>query len=188
MNTYKINTRVVIEINNYSTFGFGYDSDTQYDVAQICLNGHLVNEATKKSPQFSSKYCGKCGQPTIDKCPLCKSPIASRYQRSRTPSMSSSPESPVPFYCHDCGKPYPWTQTIIDTTIELISGEDELTPEDKKIITENLPDIISQTPRTPLAASRVRKTLEGMSGAGKEVFKQLLSDNVTESAKLLIWP
>lgn len=174
-------------MNNYSSFGFGYDSDSQYDVAQICLSGHLVNQATKNSPQFSSKFCRKCGQPTIDKCPLCKAHITGRYYTTGTPNMPS-PESPVPLYCHDCGKPYPWTQATLDTAIELISGEDRLTPEEKTNISENLSDIISQTPRTPLAATKVKTVMEKMSESGKEGFKQLLSDITTESAKRLIWP
>ncbi len=174
-------------MNNYSSFGFGYDSDNQFDVAQICLNGHLVNEASKKSPQFSSKFCRKCGQRTIDKCPLCKAHISGLYQATGTPNIIS-PESPVPLYCHDCGKPYPWTQTTLDTAIELISGEDGLTPEEKATITKSLPDIITQTPRTPLAATKVKAVMEKMSGVGKEGFKQLLSDITTESAKPLIWP
>lgn len=173
-------------MNNYSSFGFGYDSDSQYDVAQICLSGHLVNEATRKSPHFSSNFCKKCGQPTIDQCPLCKAHITGRYHATGTPSIPS-PVSPVPLYCHGCGKPYPWTQATLDTAMELVSEEAELTPEEKSSIVENLPHIITQTPRTPLAATKVRAILEKMSGVGKEGFKQLLSDITTESATKLIW-
>lgn len=175
-------------MNNYSSFGFGYDNDSKNDVAQICLNGHLVNEATKNAPEFSSKFCGKCGQPTIDRCPTCKAHITGRYQATKKPSAISSPQSLVPLYCHDCGKPYPWTQLTLDTAKELVSEEDGLTPEEKASITENLPDIITQTPRSPLAATRVKTAMEKMSGVGKEGFKQLLSDITTESSKRLIWP
>lgn len=174
-------------MSNYSSFGFGYDSGSQHDVAQICLSGHVVNDSTKKSPEFSSKFCKKCGKPTIEQCPSCVAQIKGRYHAPGTPSMSSTRESPVPLYCHNCGKTYPWTQTMLDTAIELISEEDGLTPEDKDRIIESLPDIITQTPRTPLAATRIRKVFDKMSGVGKDGFKQLLSDITTESAKRLIW-
>ena len=174
-------------ISNYSSFGFGYDSDSQYDVAQICLNGHLINDATKKSPDFSSKYCRKCGQSTIDHCPFCNVPIKGRYHSPGTPWITSSKDSPVPLYCHDCGKPYPWTQATLDTAMELVSDEDGLTETDKTIIAENLPHIIAQTPRTPLAASRIKKVHVKMSEVGQEGFKQLLADITTESAKVILW-
>ena len=101
--------------------------------------------------------------------------------------MTPTQESSAPFYCHNCGKPYPWTQTTIDTAIELLSEEENLTTEEKNQIVESLPDIISQTPRTPLAATRVKKVFDKMTGAGKEGFEQLLSEITTESAKTLIW-
>ena len=174
-------------MSNYSSFGFGYDSDSHYDVAQICISGHLVNDATKKFPQFSSKFCQKCGQQTIDQCPSCNSHIKGRFHSPSAPQISSSKESPVPFYCHDCGKPYPWTQTTLETALELVSEEDGLTEEDRARIAENLPHIIAQTPRTPLAASRVKKVFDRMSGAGQTALKQLLADVTTESAKTIIW-
>jgi hypothetical protein len=169
-------------MNNYSSFGFGYDSQSEHDIAQICLNGHIVNDAVKRFPQFSSKFCRKCGQPTIEKCPACNMPIKGRYHAPGT-----AKESPLPLYCHDCGKPYPWTRSIIDTAIELISEEDDLTEEEKGKISSSLVDIISHTPRTPLAAIRVKKVFDKMSDTGKEGFKQLLSQITTESAQRIIW-
>lgn len=175
--------------SNYSSFGFGYDSDSQYDVAQICMSGHVVNDATKKFPQFSSKYCRKCGHPTIEQCPDCQVPIKGRYHSSTAPTVTSTKEkeSPVPFYCHDCGKAYPWTQALLDTALELINEEDNLTAEDKSRVAESIRDIITPTPRTSLAATRIKKAYEKMSAIGKEGFKQLLFDNTTESARRLIW-
>lgn len=176
-------------MNNYSSFGFSYDSNSQHDTAQICLSGHVVNEATRSAPDLSSKFCKKCGQPTIEQCPSCAAQIKGRNHAlgtHGTPSTSSTRESRVPLYCYNCGKYYPWTQTTLDTAKELLSEED-LTPEDKAKIAESLPDIITQTPRTPLAATRIRKVVDKMSGVGKEGFEQLLSDITTESAKRLIW-
>lgn len=176
-------------INNYSysSFGFGYDSESEYDIAQICLNGHIVNDATKRFPQFSSKFCRKCGQPTIDQCPACSMHIKGRYHAPGSQTITSAEKSSVPLYCHDCGKPYPWTQSTIDTAIELISEEDDLTEEEKEKISSSLVDIVSHTPRTPLAAIRVKKVFDKMSDTGKEGFKQLIVQITTESAQRIIW-
>ncbi len=50
-----------------------------YDVAQVCLRGHLVNSGIKDTPQKSSDHCPKCGQPTITKCPRCGVEIRGQY-------------------------------------------------------------------------------------------------------------
>jgi len=59
-------------------FGRGTYHDW-YDVAQVCLNGHLVNAKTKDSPQHNKDFCTKCGNETITKCPECNQDIPGDY-------------------------------------------------------------------------------------------------------------
>jgi hypothetical protein len=49
--------------------------DNWYDVAQICLNGHVINDSVKKYPQHNKKFCDKCGVATINNCPNCNTEI-----------------------------------------------------------------------------------------------------------------
>ncbi len=46
-----------------------------HDTAQICLNGHVITTHANTSPDLMQKHCDKCGEPTITKCPNCKSDI-----------------------------------------------------------------------------------------------------------------
>ena len=36
-----------------------------HDVAQICLNGHVINDASRKYSESNKDYCPRCGEPTI---------------------------------------------------------------------------------------------------------------------------
>lgn len=59
---------------------FGYEEERSwYDVAQICQNGHVANDATQKYPDQNKRFCDKCGEPTIIDCPACVQPIRSEY-------------------------------------------------------------------------------------------------------------
>ena len=57
--------------------------DDWYDVAQICLNGHVINESVKEYPKFNKKYCDKCGASTITNCPNCHAEIQGEYHKER---------------------------------------------------------------------------------------------------------
>jgi hypothetical protein len=79
-----------------------------YDVAQICLNGHVINDAARTSHEFNERRCRKCGAETITACIECRTPIRGTYH---TPGIVVFGGGPVaaPTYCHQCGKAYPWT-------------------------------------------------------------------------------
>lgn len=79
-----------------------------YDIQQVCKNGHQINDSYKKSPQFNSDYCDKCGEKTITECEFCNEPIRGRYTTYGVIDLS---KTRVPNSCHKCGKPYPWFNT-----------------------------------------------------------------------------
>ena len=54
-------------------------SDCWYDIAQICINGHVINSMSKSHPEHNKKFCDKCGAPTITNCPKCNTPIRGHY-------------------------------------------------------------------------------------------------------------
>ena len=39
-----------------------------YEVAQICMNGHVITPFLKTNPIHSQKYCSQCGALTITTC------------------------------------------------------------------------------------------------------------------------
>lgn len=77
---------------------------SEYDVAQICLNGHVITECLKLSPEKQVKFCPKCGTEAITKCKNCSAEIIGAHYVSETGYKKYE----KPSYCHNCGEPYPW--------------------------------------------------------------------------------
>src|SRR5690606_32823884 len=59
-----------------------------------------------------------------------------------------------PSYCYNCGYPFPWTEQLINNAVELIALDEELTDEQKEILKNALPDLIVETPSTPVATAK----------------------------------
>lgn len=62
-----------------------------------------------------------------------------------------------PAYCHNCGKPYPWTESAIETMRKIIWEDEDLFEDEKERMNESLPDLITETPKTELAIMQVKK-------------------------------
>ncbi len=84
-----------------------------HDIAQICLNGHLINSSHESFSQFSQKYCDECEEETITQCPKCSASIKGFYHGSIVANYDP------PSNCCDCGKPYPWTERRLKALVEL---------------------------------------------------------------------
>ena len=91
-----------------------------YDVAQICLHGHVVNDSMKLCPEDSKKHCDRCGAPTISKCPSCSVDIQGRLHVSGFIG-SARPLDP-PAFCPKCGEPYPWTGKRVEKGAKLLGN------------------------------------------------------------------
>lgn len=77
------------------------------DVQQVCLNGHQITDSIHTDPSKGRKFCPSCGEKTITNCQFCNSPIPGHTYYDRVIGVYT--ES-VPAHCHNCGKPYPWTE------------------------------------------------------------------------------
>lgn len=128
-----------------------------YHVAQICLNGDCISDRIDDSEELSQKYCKKCGAKTITACPNCNAPIRGDYETDGIAVLGW--EYKVPAFCCECGSPYPWTKSALEAAEQLIKEDDKLTDDIKNKVIESLPDIISETPKTQLAASRFKRAL-----------------------------
>jgi hypothetical protein len=157
-----------------------------YRVAQICINGHVINDSADEFSERNKKFCSYCGQPTIMNCPSCKESIRGFYYVSGVISLSHIYSEPS--FCHNCGKPYPWTESKLNAAQELISEDERLSKEDKETLSLALPDLVTDTPKTQLAATRFKKLISKAVSATGEGLKQILVDIVSESAKKMLWP
>ncbi|MHA9740729.1 DUF2321 domain-containing protein [Robinsoniella peoriensis] len=149
-----------------------------YYGATICLNGHVIS---KRKANFQ-KYCLKCGKETYSNCLRCNAPINGLIE-IKGAVVAGDRFYERPFYCYECGSPYPWTEKILNDAVELLSLDDNLEPSIKELIKSAIPDLIVDTPSTPLAIAKYNK---GISKAGqiiKDSMYSLLIDVISEATK-----
>lgn len=153
-----------------------------YDVAQICLNGHVITERTQRAPERMQKFCKQCGEPTITECQNCNAPIRGYYQVEGVVTLSAGAPT-APSYCHECGHPYPWSEKKLEAAWELADELEELNDEEKEKLKNSLEDITRDSPKTELATTRVKKILGKLGKESYEIAKNILIDLATEAAK-----
>jgi len=154
--------------------------------AQVCLNGHIITLSTEQEPFNMENYCADCGAKTITKCPSCGKQIRgnSLYDTMGFASVDVNREPDA--YCPYCGKPYPWTQTALETAEAIIREDETLTEEQMQQFCECLPDLLIETKKTNIALIRYKKfvdkaasvtgpaLLDVLTGVASEVMKDKL--------------
>jgi hypothetical protein len=153
-----------------------------YDVAQICQNGHVVNSCAVSYPQHNEKFCQKCGAQTLVNCPACATPIRGDYLESFSIGFTA------PAFCLNCGVAYPWTQAKIQAARELAQELDTLSVQERDILEKSIDDLIKGTPSTPVAATRFKKTMVKIGQTSASMFREILTDVLSETAKKMLWP
>lgn len=154
-----------------------------YRNATICLNGHVISHSNANAETF----CSQCGNVTYSACPQCNSPIRGVYDVQGVAVLGHR-DYKKPYYCHNCGAPYPWTQKILDNAVELLSLDDELDSSSKELIKNAIPDLIIDTPTTPIAIAKYRKGIANAGQIIKGSLYQLLVDVISETAKKALFP
>ncbi|MCX8167307.1 MAG: DUF2321 domain-containing protein [Candidatus Micrarchaeota archaeon] len=154
-----------------------------YRVAQICLNGHLITSSADIHPQHQEKYCSKCGEKTITECPECKTPIRGKYEVEGV--ISFNDDYKVPSYCYNCGKPYPWTESALESAKSLINEDENLTTDEKQQFVNALPDLIveSPTPKTQVSVIKFKKFIIKVAAPTGQALKDIIVDIASETIK-----
>lgn len=160
-------------------------NEGRYDVAQICVNGHVINPSARSLPQHNQDFCDRCGARTITRCPNCDAPIKGDYDNPEVLILPGSYSRPN--YCHKCGKPYPWTATKLKAARELSEELSGLTPQDRELLARSLDDIVQDNPRTELAAMRVKRILGKAGKEASDGLKAILIDIAREAVRKQIW-
>ncbi|MBC9783561.1 DUF2321 domain-containing protein [Heliobacterium chlorum] len=161
------------------------DRDPWYDTALVCLNGHLINASSKEYPMDNQKYCGKCGEPTIDKCQKCNTDIRGYYN---IPGFADLGTNEIRSFCHECGEPYPWTKSRIEAAKELAEEINGLSKEERDILSRSIDDIVKDSPKTTVATTRLKKFMAKAGPVVAQGFKDILVDIVSETVKKTLWP
>lgn len=150
-----------------------------YKNATICLNGHVISSLNAND----KKFCKNCGSATISNCTNCDNAIQGSYETTNIFGYTYY----RPSYCHECGEPYPWTSKIIENAVELLTLDENLPNEQKEIIKLALPDLLVETPTTPIAIARYRKYIPSTQDFIKDGLKNLMVDVVSETVKKSLW-
>lgn len=159
------------------------EEQESYDVAEICLNGHITNRFAATEPQRNTAYCQDCGSKTIRQCPACKLDIRGYHH---IPRVSYSDDSPAPRFCRGCGKPYPWTNAKLDAA-RVLAEESGLDEQEQQQLATSIADVMTDTPKTEVASIRIRRLLAKV---GKEVgggLRKIIIDVASEAAKKMIF-
>jgi hypothetical protein len=117
-----------------------YQSRQGYDVAQVCLNGHVVNFLTGTQPEHNKNFCSTCGEKTIVQCTHCNAKMRGHYHT--VGAISFLPEV-APSFCHNCGEPYPWMEDRLRIAKELLDHDDKLSLEEREKLWDLLRYVMS---------------------------------------------
>lgn len=150
---------------------------------QTCLNGHVITSYLGKpfGEVRRQTHCSRCGEKTIEACPSCNEPQRG-FPLSGTRADNAEPQA----YCHKCGKPYPWTERRTQAALEMIQEEDHLKDSDKALLSASLSELISDTPKTALAATRFKRIVSGAGATFRAAMYKFVVDVASETAKKII--
>jgi hypothetical protein len=158
------------------------------DTAQICLNGHIITDSIQIDPKPEFKFCANCGAELITECKHCNARIKGReiipdLMGSRIIHLHN-----VKPYCYNCGSPYPWLESKLETAKELAQEIDEISDDEKEIITKSIDDLVRDSPKTEVSALRFKKIVSKIGKPIADALKDILVDVVSETAKKTLWP
>lgn len=105
---------------------------SDYNVAQICFNGHVATARLTEYPERNQAFCGKCGKKAITNCSSCRTPIRGLPLKTGLLAITYR----LPAYCIQCGAAYPWTELALTATRELVDEFDSLSAEEREQLRE----------------------------------------------------
>ena len=155
-----------------------------YDVQQVCENGHKITGCYNIRPEDRQEFCKQCGSKTINACPNCDKEIqGDLIDQDWTRSLVPVRRAFVPLYCQDCGEPYPWTQKKITTAIQILAEFGNLDEEENKTIKQDIENIAKNVPEAELSARRIKRIWKKCSRAGYEVIMEFASRTAAKILK-----
>ena len=156
-----------------------------YRVAEVCLNGHVTTDSADTQPQHRQKYCSTCGETTTTSCPNCSASIRGDYHVEAVAIIGHT--YTPPFYCHNCGNPFPWTQRRIASAIELVEIDKHLSSAEIEQFRTDVTELTRSGPRTVVATARFKNTLSKIGISAATGLREILIDVLSDAAKKAIW-
>jgi hypothetical protein len=155
-----------------------------YRVAEVCPNGHVSTSSADKSPELREKFCSRCGEPTMTQCPSCKVPIRGYYY---VEGFIGGYNYEPPAFCHNCGKPFPWTDRRIASAIELVEVVAALSPDELQQFRSDLTELTKDSPKTQVASLRFKNVMTKVGASVASGVREIVVGVLSEAAKKAIW-
>ena len=152
-----------------------------YDTGMACLNGHAITCVAGSTPHRRERFCSQCGQPAIAQCPGCGEGIRGFYHQDGV--IDCAQRWRVPAHCHNCGKPYPWTERRAAAVADLIDELECLDGKEKAKLKKSIPDIVAETPNSDAAVLRFKKAAAKVGQFGGKLLTDVLSNVAAETVK-----
>ena len=141
----------------------------------------MITSSTEDCPSDKQTFCSECGAKTITACPHCSAPLRGFYRGDGPYLFIQSAK--VESFCYNCGTPYPWIESGLEAAKLLIQESDDIPNEQKNILIESLPDIITETPKSKLATTRFKKVISATGKFTAEGIRQFIIDFGCEVVK-----
>ena len=163
-----------------------------YDVQQVCENGHQITGCYNIRPEGQKKFCQECGAATIIACPACdvkiqgvEIEVVQSWADARYGGSELVPGRPVdvPSYCSNCGKPYPWTENKIATAIQMFAEFGNLDAKEKDTIEQDIKNIAKDIPQSKLSAMRIKQIWKKYGLVAYDVIMEFASKTAAEILK-----
>lgn len=119
-------------------------------------------------------------------CPNCDVKIRGAYEASSPGVILFGDVMKAPAYCLNCGKAFPWTASRLESARLLTDEVEGLSAEDREQLKVTFPDLIADTPRTVVAATRFKKISAKAGRAFVDGMRQLFVDIASETAVKII--
>src|SRR5262249_45611479 len=125
----------------------GFERGGHHTTAAICLRGHVATADVQNHEAQVTKFCRKCGAAIITMCQHCRTAIHGHFVPPGASGVGGT-LGVVPAYCHECGKPYPWTEEKLTAAKDLADEVEELSAEDRAKVKSALDEIAAPGPRS----------------------------------------
>jgi hypothetical protein len=168
------------------------DPPPAWDVALVCLNGHLLNDRSRGNPAGNALGCAICGAEAISACPGCRECIPGFYYAQGRPfepaGSSSALLAKVPQYCQSCGRPFPWTERAMSAARAVIRELATLDQFERDQLRRSIDHIIRETPQTQVAILRIRQALARIGGETARQLREMLISVASEPIRKQLFP
>lgn len=163
---------------------FSFTHSTQ----RTCLNGHVISNEVDAEEDMTGQvqvWCHSCGSATIDRCPSCEGTLRGQKKYG---AYVAKPKPDA--YCLHCGKALPWTERHLEAVREVASYIEAFTDEERSMLADILPDLVSQesTPRTQVGVVKMKLLFKKGGAVFFDAANRILVDVVSETVRKSLFP